>query len=193
MKARLSKPLVLASAIAGLAILPACSADSGDSATDNTTQEDATRTVAAALGELPQMSSLNSAVSASELGSVFDGPASYTLLAPNDGAFEALGDSGAALMTEDQRPVLVALLREHILPGHLTPENISEAIESQGGEVTMTTLGGGNVTFSREGDAISVSNGQGSTASFSGAASAGTNGVIIPLDTVLVPAEEPAD
>ena len=191
MKTNFTKPFVLAGAIAGLALLPACSSDAETVDEDGTTQEEATRTLAASLGDLPDMASLNGAISEAELGSIFDGPGSYTLLAPNDAAFNALGEEGKTLMSEEQRPVLIGLIREHILPGHLTPENIAQALEDKGGDVTMTTLGGGEVTFSKDGETISVSNGMGSTAKLATNATAATNGVIIPVDTVLVPAEAP--
>ncbi len=191
---RFTKPFVLAGAIAVFSLLPACSdaSDTAEAGEDAATQQEATRTVAASLNDLPDLSNLNGAISESQLGSIFDGPASYTLLAPNDAAFEALGEDGQTLLTEEQRPVLVGLLREHILPGHLTPENIAQALDEQDGEVTMTTLGGGEVTFSREGETITVANSGGSTARLTNGATAATNGVIIPLDTVLVP-EEAAD
>lgn len=191
MKSTFSKPLMLAAAISGLALLPACSSGSEEPAGAALTQEEGTRTMAASLNELPDMAALNGAISSAELGSIFDGPGSYTLLAPNDNAFEALGDRGQVLMQEEQRPILVGLLREHILPGHLTPENIAKAIEDKGGDVTMTTLGGGDVTFSMDGDVVTVSNGDGSSARFASTATAATNGVIIPADTVLVPKEAP--
>lgn len=190
---RFTKPFVLAGAIVALASLPACSegADTAESENATETQEEATFTLAASLSDMPDMASLNGAIAAAQLGSIFDGPGSYTLLAPNDAAFDALGEEGDVLMTEEQRPVLVGLLREHILPGHLTPENIAQALEDQEGEVTMTTLGGGEVTFSREGETIMVTNNAGSTAQLASSATAATNGVIIPLDTVLVPTEPP--
>ena len=191
MKTRLSKPLAIASAIAGILLLPACSSDVETADADLATKEDSTQTVAALLSDLPELAKLNSAISASQLGSVFDGPASYTLLAPNDAAFEALGERGETLTSEEQRPVLVALLRDHMLPGHVTPENIAEAIKSQGGTVTMTTLAGGTVTFSMGKDSLVISNGDGSTAKVAGVARAATNGVIIPMDAVLIPKSAP--
>ena len=191
MKTNFTKPFVLAGAIAGMALLPACSSDADTAEDEATTQEEATRTMAASLGDLPDMATLNGVISEAEFGSIFDGPASYTLLAPNDAAFNALGEEGQALMGEEQRPVLIGLLREHILPGHLTPENIAQALETNGGEVTMTTLGGGEVIFAKDGETITVSNGNGSTAKLAANATAATNGVIIPLDTVLVPEEAP--
>ena len=191
METNFTRPFVLASTIIGLALLPACSNDAEKVEEDGTTQEEATRTLAASLGDAPDLTSLNDAISETGLGSIFDGPASYTLLAPSNAAFEALGEEGEALLTEDQRPLLVGLLREHILPGHLTPENIAQAVEDQSGDVTMTTLGGGEVTFSKAGDTITVSNTNGSTAELAPSATAATNGVIIPLDAVLIPKQSP--
>ena len=190
MKSYFPKPLVLAGAIAGLALLPACSEADTAEPTDTATKEEPTLTLAAALGEVPDMASLNGAIANAELASIFEGPASYTVLAPNDAAFTALGDRGKVLMTEEQRPVLAGILREHILPGHLTPESISQAIEDKGGEVSMTTFGGNTVTFSKDGDTIVASNGSGGEAHLAAGATAATNGVIIPIDTVLVPGEE---
>lgn len=186
-----SNRLAHAAALAALILLPACSGAEADQAAtaDGATQEDSTRTLIASLGNLPDLATLNGAISTAELNTVFDGPASYTLLAPDNAAFEKLGEEGKALLTEDQRPVLVGLLREHILPGHLTPESIDKAIADKGGPVTMTTLGGGNVTFSKDGETMTVDNGSGAKASFKGSAAASSNGVIIPLDTVLVPGE----
>ena len=189
-----SKPLALAGAVAALALVPACTYDPepGD-AEEDTAAEQVNGTLASALSDLDGMDQLNDAVGQAQLNSVFDGQGAYTLLGPTDAAFEGLGERASALMTEEQRPVLVGLLREHILPGHLTPKNIATAIETNGGEVTMTTLGGGDVVFAQDGDGITVSNGNGSTARLTGSATEASNGVIIPLDAVLVPAEAPAE
>lgn len=185
-----AKPFVVATAIAGLGLLASCS-DTDDTAGDETvaTREDPSLTVAAALARTSDMSTLSGAITDSGLAAIFDGPGSYTVLAPNDAAFEALGESAAALMEEDQRPVLVGLLRSHILPGLLTPESISQAIAAKGGDVTVSTFGGSAVTFSQEGDQITVTNEDGTRAAFAGAAVAASNGAVIPLDAVLVPSE----
>lgn len=184
-------PVTWKSALAPLSLvllvpMAACSeADSPEP--ENGTRDDGTQTLASALAADDDLRSLQAAVERSELSGVFDGPASYTVLAPDDAAFEALGDEGEALLEADQRPVLVAILRDHLLPGHLTPETIGEAIERHGGPVTMTTLGQAEVSFSRSGDDIVVSSGDGMTAQFAGTAIAANNGVIIPIDTVLLP------
>ncbi len=173
-------------ALAALPLASACSqVDDQDPKT--ATKDDGTITLAAALGAEDGMDTLQNAITNSELSGVLDGPASYTLLAPTDAAFDALGDEGKALLTDDQRPLLVGLLREHMLPGHLTPETIEKAIADKGGPVTISTLGESQVTFSMNGDQLNAALPGGATAAITGTAIAANNGVVIPLDTVLMP------
>ncbi|MEO1968300.1 MAG: fasciclin domain-containing protein [Sphingomonadaceae bacterium] len=192
MKFAIGNRLALAAALGSLTMLPACSASNKETAAqasgEMTVKKDSTLTDV--LGNQSELSTLAKAVKESELDSVFDGKASYTLLAPDNDAFAKLGDKAATLMSADQRPVLIALLRQHLLPGFVAPEDISKAIASKGGPVTMTTLGGTDVTFSKQGDTIMVANGDGSKASFVGNATGANNGVVIPLDAVLVPGDK---
>lgn len=182
---RFKAPLV-AAALATLTLAGSCT-DAGDEANPTATRDDGTRTLAAVVGDSDRMATLQAALEESELSGVLDGPASYTLLAPNDAAFAALGEQGALLMAEDRRPLLIGVLRDHLLPGHLTPEAIAAAVAAQDGPVIMTTLGEGEVRFSRQGDRLVVSSGEGGAASFAGPAVAANNGVMIPIDGLLLP------
>lgn len=159
------------------------------------TIEDASGTLASVLADMENSSMTRRAVEEGGLASLLDGSGTYTLLAPEDAAFETLGEEGRQLFAEEQRPLLVGILREHILPGHITPEAIRTAIQEKGGgEVRMTTLGGGSVVFSQEGDGITVTDSGGTAARFTGNALAASNGTVIPIDAVLVPrgSEAPA-
>ena len=51
----------------------------------------------------------------------------------------------------------------------------------------MTTMGGGSLTFSREGDAISVSRDGTNSATFASEGTEAGNGVVIPIDAALIP------
>ncbi|WP_390550185.1 fasciclin domain-containing protein [Qipengyuania sp. MTN3-11] len=164
----------------------ATDADNGETAT----VEDSNDTLAGVLGNMEDSDRIREAVEESGLSSLMDGSGIYTLLAPEDAAFEALGARGDLLLEEGQRPMLVGVLREHILPGHVTPEAIATAIEQQDGAVEMTTYGGGTVTFSREEEAITITDSSGASARFAGPALAASNGTVIPIDTVLVPEAE---
>lgn len=187
---RMKSTRVAAALLVGvtLSLTAACS-KVDESATD-AGQEASVDTLAASLSEVEDLDTLDQAIEVAELGSVFDGPASYTLLAPDDEAFTKLGDRQQALMDEAQRPMLVALLRNHILPGHLTPESVEKAIAQKRGPVTMTTLGGETVRFEQDGKNVTVTSGSGSKALFAGTSVQANNGVIIPIDTVLLPAQE---
>ena len=188
-------------ALVSLPLVAACS-DTEEHTAQGATRDDGTLTLAAALGAEKDLDIVREAMEESELSGVLDGPASYTILAPDDAAFEALGKEGetlledeqrpvlVALLEDEQRPVLVALLRDHLLPGHLTPESIGEAIDRKGGPVTMATLGETDVIFSREGDGIKAELEDGGSASFAGTATATNNGVVIPISQVLMPPKD---
>lgn len=185
------KSALAAIALTPLALTAACG--SNEAATSSTgTADEGSQTLASALGSNADLSQMREALDEAELASVFDGPASYTVLAPDNAAFSSLGDEGTSLMQEKQRPLLVAILRDHMLPGHLTPEAIGKAIDEAGGPVTMTSLGEDPVVFSRAGDALVMTAPDGSTANIAGAAVATSNGVIIPIDKVLMPKKQGA-
>lgn len=170
------KSITAAAALALFAPLTACS--QGET-TNEATAAEVDGTLASAIGDAPGLTTVSDSLSEAGLGEVFDGPGSYTLLAPGDDAFAPAGE---ALTGEENRAALVAVLRGHILPGHLTPEAIRKAIADKNGPVTMTTLDHGEVTFAAEGDAITVSGADGSKATIDGEALIASNGVVLPLD-----------
>ena len=116
---------------------------------------------------------------------MFDGPGSYTILAPADGAFGPLESDTPALEDDARRAELVAVLRGHILPGHLTPDAIRKAIADQNGPVKMATLDDGEVTFSAQGETITVTGANGARATIGGDALVASNGVVLPIDSLL--------
>jgi len=118
---------------------------------------------------------------------VIAGDADYTVFAPTDTAFQALGDEASTLLEdESRRAILAAILREHMVPGALTPDAIRAAIESNGGEVSMTSFGAGTLVFSIDGADIVVTNETGQQSRLSEKAVIASNGVVVPIDSVLV-------
>ncbi len=164
--------------------LAACSSEPGEAPATEATDRN---TVAQAIASAGNLSTLSGALTDAQLAEVLDGSGSYTIFAPTDDAFAALGESGQLLLEVEQRPLLVGLMREHIVPGHITPDAIGQAIDAEGGPVTMTTMGGGSLTFSREGDAISVSRDGTNSAIFASEGTEAGNGVVIPIDAALIP------
>jgi uncharacterized surface protein with fasciclin (FAS1) repeats len=173
-------------AVAVLATLAACSdKEAATPAATSVAAQPANQTLAAAISGAPGLTTVSTALTEAGLGDVFDGPGSYTVLAPDDDAFAKLGDEGKTLTDAEHRAELVALLRGHILPGHLTPDAIRKAIEEKKGPVTMRTLGNDVVTFSAEGNTIVATGADGARAKIDGAALVASNGVVLPLDGVV--------
>jgi uncharacterized surface protein with fasciclin (FAS1) repeats len=110
------------------------------------------------------------------------------LLAPTDAAFGTLGEKGTQLAQADQRPLLIAVLRGHILPGQVTPKAIEAAIARKQGPVEMRTMAGNTVTFAKAEKGFTVSNGA-QTATLASATTAASNGAVLPIDGVLLPAQ----
>ena len=167
-------------------LLAACSGQGDDSgATDLATQEQMARTVATMMAGNDGLSIASEALSQTGLSTMLDGPSSYTVIAPVDAAFETVEGADALLDDETQAPLLAGMLREHIIPGALTPETIRTAIEQKGGPVEMRTLGSGTLTFEEDGDNIVMTSAGGVTARLASAAMVASNGVLFPVDGVL--------
>lgn len=143
-------------------------------------------TLASAVGGAAGMSTVAAALKSSGLATVFDGNAPYTLLAPDDDAFGALGEAGAALKTPENSAAMAAVLRAHVLPGYVTRADLEAALAAAKGKpVKMKTMAGDEVSFAKAGDGVSVTAADGSTAKLDGAEVAASNGVALPIDAVL--------
>ena len=190
---RFSKlPLVAAFAAATLT-LGACADEAAVEQAEQTGEADPSGdTLAEALSGAEGLGTVSEALRDVGLTQVFDGAGSYTILAPSDEAFAALGETGEALTEPDQRAAMAAILRDHIVPGYLTPADIEAAIEAQGGTVQAETMGEQTVRFTRDGDGVRVTSEDGSTAMIAGEALRASNGVAIPLDGVLKSFSPPA-
>jgi uncharacterized surface protein with fasciclin (FAS1) repeats len=174
----------IASALAGSLLLAACSGGNDD---EEVTAAPSTETLAALVSRDDDLSTVSATLKDAGLAQVFDGTAAYTLLAPRDEAFEALGEAGTALRSEEQRPAMVAVLRDHIVPGYLTPADIDKAIElADDGKVAMRTMNGHTLTFAEADGAITATSEDGKTVRFDGDALLASNGVAIPVDGLAV-------
>lgn len=144
-------------------------------------------TLAAGLKAGGELDGVESIVAAAGLESVLEGVGPYTVFAPTDAAFGAAGPGDLA--GEENRAAAAALLRAHIVPGALSRTDILAAIERAGtGKAEMRTMAGGLLSFSRDGEAVVVSAPDGATARLTGEQTLATNGVIQPVDGVLVKA-----
>jgi uncharacterized surface protein with fasciclin (FAS1) repeats len=163
-------------AVAAIALAPlaACSDSETKVAAESPDQR-----LSAAIAADGDISKFARALQTTGLAGIFEGPAEYTVLAPEDGAFGKLnGDLEA--------PVVAAILREHILPGAVLPDDIKASLEKAGEDgVSMVTMGSGVVSFSLEEGRLVATSADGKKAVLSDSPVKAANGVLIPVDGVL--------
>lgn len=153
---------------------------------DGTAAAPSSKTLAAAIGDAGDLDTLEGVVKNAGLSDVLDGKGPYTVFAP---ANAALGAAGTDLSGASMKAQSAALLRAHIVPGALTRADILAAIARNGGKsVQMLNMADGLLTFSKDGEAVVVTAADGATARLTGAESVVSNGVVQPVDGVLVKA-----
>ena len=132
---------------------------------------------ASAAGEFKTLSAL---LDAAGLTQVLKGNGPYTIFAPTDSAFAQISPESLAALKKDPKK-LEELLKYHVVQGSLKPSDLA----------TLTNL----KTLS--GVPISVANNNGLTTvsgvTVGGSGSESTNGVIYPIDSVLVPPDMKKD
>lgn len=107
-----------------------------------------------------------------------------TVFAPTDAAFGKL-PAGTVdnLLQPRNRPVLSAILRYHILPGIVTGKQLRRLKTG----ASLNTLAGEAVFVRRTAERITLDPGMGGTADVLRVSLKATNGVIHPVDSVLIP------
>lgn len=153
-------------------------------------EKGANRSIADTGAETADLSTFMAAVEAAGLTETLRGTIPYTVFAPTNAAFEKIpAETRSGLMAAGQREQLTVLLSHHIVPGVVTAEDLGRAIErGEGGRAELATVGGGNLSVARDGDAIVITDGAGGQSRVVQADGMQSNGVIHSVDTVLMPA-----
>lgn len=175
--------------------LAACDSENGNKAASTNEAEaanaaqPASSSVGDALSASVDHTSFVQAMQTAGLMETLQGVGPYTVFAPTNAAFAAIPeDARARLTSDDQRDRLIALLSYHIVPGTVTAADLGAAIDrGEGGRAALATVTGDNLTVSREGDAIVVSDGAGGQARVARADQLHSNGVVHSIDSVLMP------
>lgn len=139
-----------------------------------------------ALGGSADHKTLAKAVQSAGLTETLSGAQPYTLFAPTEAAFGKL-PAGAAdgLLAPEAKGQLVALLTGHIVPGVVTAADLGRAIERGKGKAQLATVGGSNLSLSRDGDSVMVTDAAGGQARVTGTERLASNGVVHDVDGVL--------
>jgi len=105
----------------------------------------------------------------------------YTVFAPDDAAFEALGNETLTTIFNDTE-MLDALLMHHVVEGNYTVEDLMAASNTTGNMTTLDTLAGNTINVTAVDGNLTVENATIVTADV-----AAENGIVHVIDMVLVP------
>ena len=174
-------------ALAPLCVLTLAACGGGDGKADGTAAATpSNRTLAATLKGDRAFGTLERVLDNAALGAVLEGTGPYTVFAPSDAAFTA---SAGDLGDEAMKAQGAAMLRAHIVPGALTRADIRAAIDrGSSGTAEMRTMANSLLTFSKDGDALIVTGDNGARGRLTGDETLASNGVVQPVDALLVKA-----
>ena len=147
-----------------------------------------TKTMAAGLA---QDGKFMAAAKAAGLDQTLAGAGPYTVLVPDDAAFDK-APSGTLDSKPENRGQLTGVITNLFLQGTVMAADIEKAIDTGKGKALLATMGGGTLTATKEGGKIVLIDAKGNKATVTKADDTFSNGVVHHLDTVLMPARPAA-
>ena len=147
-----------------------------------------TKTIAAGLA---QDGKFLAAAKAAGLDQTLAGAGPYTVIVPDDAAFDK-APAGTFDAKPENRGQLTGILTNLILPGTVMAADIDKAIDKGKGKAVLATMGGGTLTATKEGGKLVLADAKGGKATVTKADDAFSNGVVHHIDNVLMPAKQGA-
>ncbi|MXP09027.1 fasciclin domain-containing protein [Pseudoblastomonas halimionae] len=139
--------------------------------------------------ESPIHTTLVAAVKQAQLVDTLMGPGPFTVFAPTDEAFSRVPQATLnAVMMDENRPLLQKVLTYHVVPGSVTSADLVKLIREGGGKAMVTTVEGGQLTFTLKDGNVMIMGQNGSSAWVTQADVMQSNGVIHVVNGVLMPA-----
>jgi uncharacterized surface protein with fasciclin (FAS1) repeats len=133
-------------------------------------------------------STLVTAVTAADLAETLSGEGPFTVFAPTNEAFAKLpAGTLESLLEEEGKNALTGILTYHVVPGKFEAADVIEAINSNGGTYTVTTVQGDSIELSLEDGSVVLTDVTGGSATVIITDVAASNGVIHAIDTVVMP------
>ena len=143
------------------------------------------KTIAASLD---QNSRFFRAAKAAGVDATLGGSEPYTVLIPDDAAFDKLpAGTFDNWLKPESRAQVTQVLTYHILPGTVLAADIGKAIDNADGRAVLATMGGETLTATKEGDNIVLSDPSGGKATVTKADQTHSNGVVHRINAVLIP------
>lgn len=153
----------------------------------DTTSAETGENIAGSLSGIDGMDTASSLINHAGLEEMLEGDAAYTLFLPTDKAFAALPEGELDWLHSDEgRPALIALLRQHMVPGTVAQEDLEAALASSGGTVSLANLADTPLALRREGETIIIG-GDAAGPQVSLPPHIATNGVVYEVSALIQP------
>jgi uncharacterized surface protein with fasciclin (FAS1) repeats len=166
-----------------------CNSQANDNRTNAQTPEAqkaaGSKTIAAGL---TQNAKFVAAAKAAGLDQTLAGAGPYTVIVPDDAAFDK-APAGTFDNKPENRAQLTGILTNLILPGTVMAADIDKAIDKGKGKMVLATMGGGTLTATKDGGKIVLTDAKGGKATITKADDNFSNGVVHHVDSVLMPAK----
>lgn len=131
---------------------------------------------------------LVAAVKAAGLVETLKSKGPFTVFAPTNAAFDKLpAGTVETLVKPENKAMLTKILTYHVVAGKMDAKTIAKAIKAGNGKAELTTVSGGKLWASMEGDKLVLTDEKGNSAAVTIANVMQKNGVIHVIDTVLMP------
>jgi len=131
---------------------------------------------------------LVAAVKAADLVTTLKGEGPFTVFAPVNDAFSKLpAGTVEFLLKAENKTTLSKILTYHVVAGNLDAAAVLSAIKKGNGNVTLTTVSGGQLTASLDNGKVKLTDEKGGSAYVTTTDLKGSNGVIHVIDSVVLP------
>lgn len=144
--------------------------------------------IAAKAMETDTLSTLVSALKSAELAEMFkteEGP--FTVFAPHNGAFNNVDQATLeSLLKEENKDQLADVLKYHVVADEVTSSELVQAINDNEGKYEISTVGGGTIVASLDGDSVILTDENGKKAKVVMADVDASNGVVHVIDAVVM-------
>jgi len=131
---------------------------------------------------------LVAAIKAADLVTTLKGKGPFTVFAPTNAAFDKLpAGTVTTLLKPENKAQLAKILTYHVVSGNLDAAAVVAAIKAGNGKAVLTTVSGGKLTGSLEGEKVKLTDESGNSAYFIVADLKGSNGVVHVIDGVVLP------
>jgi uncharacterized surface protein with fasciclin (FAS1) repeats len=131
---------------------------------------------------------LVAAVKAAGLVETLQGAGPFTVFAPVNAAFSALpAGTVETLLKPENKGTLTAVLTYHVVPGRLNAQALQRLIKQGDGKAKLKTVQGEELTATKSGDGITITDAKGGAAKITISNVNQSNGVIHVIDRVLLP------